>query len=235
MCAVLLNPKQLRTSPARSRTNTAANACDIGASDTAKASLMPSAPKPESGSRKAPKPKTCKVCKAKFIPFRSTQPTCGSVPCGVEYGLRVVAKAKAAKARKEATALREAKVAAKPRDKWLKEAQAAFNRFVRLRDADRPCISCGTTIAKWDAGHYRSVGSNPALRFEPLNNHKQCAQCNQHKSGNAIEYRIGLIARIGLEAVEWLEGPHDPKHYTIDDLRAIKATYAAKCRELEAK
>lgn len=147
--------------------------------------------------------------------------------------MQVVAKNKATKARKEARAHREAREAAKPRSWFMKAAQVAFNKWVRLRDADRPCISCGTTNAKWDAGHYRSVGSNPALRFEPLNNHKQCAQCNQHKSGNAIEYRIGLIARIGQANVDWLEGHHEPKHYTVDDLKAIRAEYTRKAKELE--
>ena len=178
--------------------------------------------------------KTCKICRTKFEPVRALQPTCGDFGCGMEYGLQVIAKSKAAKARKEATAHREAKAAAKPRSWFLKAAQAAFNKFVRLRDADRPCISCGTTVAKWDAGHYRSVGSNPALRFEPLNNHKQCSQCNQHKSGNVFEYRIGLIARIGQANVDWLEGPHESKHYSIDDLKQIKADYTRMAKELEA-
>lgn len=183
----------------------------------------------------AQKPKTCRICKDKFVPVRPLQPVCQKFACGMEYGLQVIAKAKASKAAKEARAHREAKAAAKPRSWFMKAAQVAFNRWVRVRDADRPCISCGTTEAKWDAGHYRSVGSNPALRFEPLNNHKQCAQCNQHKSGNALEYRIGLIARIGQESVDWLEGPHEAKHYSIDDLKQIKADYTRMAKELENK
>src|SRR4030067_505733 len=137
------------------------------------------------------------------------------------------------KAKREAKDHRERKAAAKPRSKWMAEAQPSFNRWMRLRDAARPCISCGTTNAKWDAGHYRSVGSHPALRFEPLNNHKQCAQCKQHKSGNVVEYRLGLLARIGPINVEWLEGSHPPKKYTIDDLRQIKAHYAKLAKEIE--
>lgn len=173
---------------------------------------------------KPPKPKKCRVCSDNFQPMTRTQIVCGW-QCAIKHAENVSAK-------KEARELREAKARIKTRQQWLKEAQVAFNRWVRLRDADRPCISCGTTEAKWDAGHYRSVGSNPALRFEPLNNHKQCAQCNQHKSGNAIEYRIGLVARIGAEAVEWLEGPHESKHYSIDDLKAIKAHYNALAKQL---
>ena len=177
------------------------------------------------------KPKTCKSCRTKFVPVRPLQVVCGFA-CAMAHADKAKARATATEALKAARAHREALAATKPRNKWLKEAQAAFNKWVRLRDADRPCISCGTTEAKWDAGHYRSVGSNPALRFEPLNNHKQCSQCNQHKSGNAIEYRIGLISRIGQMHVDWLEGPHQPRHYTVDDLKAIKARYTAMAKEL---
>lgn len=178
--------------------------------------------------------KKCKVCGDKFTPFNSIQPTCGNFECNMTYAMAVVQKNDAKKAKDEAKATREAKTRAKPRSKWMAEAQAAVNKVIRLRDKDRPCISCGThTAGKWDAGHYRSVGSNPALRFEPLNIHKQCVPCNQHLSGNAMEYRIGLIARIGQEAVDFLEGPHEAKHYTIDDLKKIKADYNRIAKEME--
>ena len=53
------------------------------------------------------------------------------------------------------------------------------------------------------------------------------------KSGNLGPYRMELIKRIGQEKVDWLEGPHEPKRYTIDDLKAIKAHYRALARELK--
>lgn len=220
------------TSQTRSLSNTNAPALRTGADATGMTLPNPSATKPASGSRKPPRAKTCRVCKSKFKPVRAVQPTCDNFECRLEYGLLMAAKAKAARERKAAQEHREKKVKAKTARDYLPLAQAAFNKYIRLRDADRPCISCGITYGKWNAGHYRSVGSNPALRFEPLNNHKQCVQCNQSKSGNAIEYRIGLIARIGLEAVEWLEGPHEPKKYTIDDLKQIKSKYTALAKEL---
>ena len=40
---------------------------------------------------------------------------------------------------------------------------------------------------------------------------------------------------IGAEAVAWLEGKHDPKHYSIDDLKVIKAEYRQKLRELKER
>lgn len=111
----------------------------------------------------------------------------------------------------------------KTRSQWMREAQAAFNAWIRYRDRDKPCISCGATgRTSWDAGHYRSVAAAPSLRFDEDNVHKQCVPCNQHRSGNAIEYRRGLVARIGVERVEWLEREHPPKKYTIDELRLLK-------------
>lgn len=226
------SPKRSRTSQTRKQSPISVSASDIGARSSGMTSQSKCATKPASGSRKLPRAKTCRVCKSKFQPVRAVQPTCDNFDCKLEYGLLMVAKSKAAKAKKDAQDHKQAKDKAKTARDYLPLAQAAFNKFIRLRDADRPCISCGITYGKWNAGHYRSVGSNPALRFEPLNNHKQCVQCNQSKSGNAVEYRIGLIARIGIEAVEWLEGPHEPKKYTIDDLKQIRTTYTRMAKEM---
>ncbi|MNY82825.1 Bacteriophage Lambda NinG protein [compost metagenome] len=48
-----------------------------------------------------------------------------------------------------------------------------------------------------------------------------------------MDYRIGLIARIGLEAVDALEADQSVRKYTVDDLKAIKANYRALARELK--
>lgn len=129
----------------------------------------------------------------------------------------------------------KAREAVKTRAQHLKEAQAAFNAVIRERDKDLPCISCNRHHSgQFHAGHYRSVGSSPELRFEPLNVHKQCAPCNNHKSGNVVEYRISLVKRIGLDNVEWLEGKHEPKRYTIEDVKALKAKLRAELRAMQA-
>lgn len=182
---------------------------------------------------KPPRPKKCRVCPEKFTPRKALQIVC-SPACALLHAQRQGEKQRKALDKIERKAIREAKERVKPRSAYMREAQAAFNAWVRERDAEQPCISCGRHHqGKYDAGHYRSVGSNPALRFEPLNCHKQCVPCNQHKSGNAIEYRIGLVARVGAETVAWLEEPHEPKRYSIDDLKAIKAKYKALTRELQ--
>lgn len=134
---------------------------------------------------------------------------------------------------------RERREKLKTRSDYIKEAQIAFNSFVRLRDAGRPCISCGVPLRAgevgggYDCGHYRSVGSAPHLRFEADNAHGQCKQCNRWGSGRAVDYRVGLIDRIGRAAVEALEADQAPRNYSIDDLREIVRTYRAKCKELE--
>jgi hypothetical protein len=124
--------------------------------------------------------------------------------------------------------------AIKSRSDWVKEAQQAFNAWVRERDKDKPCISCQRHhTGQYHAGHYRTTKACPELRFEPFNVHKQCSVCNNHLSGNILEYRINLIKRIGIELVEWLEGAHEPKKYTIDDLKAIKSEYKEKLKQLQ--
>ena len=191
---------------------------------------------------KQPKPKICRnaACSIKFVPQRLGQAVC-SPACALatkdvnqEKALRSLAQVgrREIKVRKEQL---------KSRADHLREAQAAVNEFIRLRDAHLPCISCDSTPndndlmtgSRWDAGHYRSVGACPELRFEPLNIHRQCVRCNRNLSGNAVEYRIRLLHRIGIDKVEWLEGPHSARKYTVDEIKAIKADYRAKTRELK--
>lgn len=185
-----------------------------------------------------PRPKKCKVatCRASFVPTKSFQTWC-SPDCAV-----VIVRAKQAAERKsfEQRERREIKVRKeklKSRADHLKDTQKAFNAWIRERDAGQPCISCGTTAdVQYCAGHYRTTAAAPELRFEPLNVHLQCNRnCNMGQSGNLLGYRPRLIEKIGIEAVEWLEGPHEPKKYTIDELKALTATYRAKTRELKGK
>ena len=166
-----------------------------------------------------------------FYPANSLAKVC-SVQCAMEYAKK---QAVAEQNKAEKKRLKERKEQLKSRAEWLRDAQAVFNKFIRLRDKDQPCISCGRYHeGQWHAGHYRSVGACPELRFCEQNVHKQCSVCNNHKSGNIIEYRINLVRRIGQSAVEFLEKQdHDPKKYTIEDCKAIIKHYKAKIKELE--
>lgn len=192
--------------------------------------------------RKPAKTKKCRVaaCGASFVPSRMGQVVC-SPACALIDGPRHAPKARKALADIERKDIKVRKEKLKSRADHLREAQAAVNEYVRLRDAHLPCISCDSTPndsdlitgSRWDAGHYRSVGACPELRFEPLNIHRQCVKCNRNLSGNAVEYRIRLVQRIGAEKVAWLEGLHAPCKYTVEEIKAIKANYRAMTKELK--
>jgi len=185
--------------------------------------------------RKPAKPKKCRVatCRASFVPSRMGQAVC-SPACALIDGPRHAPKARKALADIERKDIKVRKEKLKSRADHLKDTQQAFNAWVRARDAALPCVSCGRHHeGQYHAGHYRTVGANPELRFEPLNAWKQCAPCNNHLSGNLINYRISLLQRIGEEKVAWLEGPHEAKKYTVEELKAMTAEYRAKTRELK--
>jgi len=181
------------------------------------------------------KAKKCRACKSSFTPLRPMQIAC-SVPCSVKLSAEKRQRKAAQEAREERRSSREALEKVKTRGEHLREAQAAFNAWIRLRDAGDPCISCKRPASwdgQWDAGHYLSRGSSPSLRFEPLNVHKQCLPCNRHQSGFLVAYRLNLIEKIGREKVEWLEGPHEAKKLPIPEIVELKAFYRAEVRRLK--
>ena len=189
---------------------------------------------------KQPKPKTCKnpACRESFVSQRLGQAVC-SPKCALATVEVQKAKEKKSLAQADRREIKVRKEALKTRGDHIREAQQAFNEYIRTRDqaAGHFCISSGKPL-DWsgnavDAGHYRSVGSAPHLRFDERNCHAQSKQDNRFLSGNAVDYRIGLIARIGQEAVDALEADQSVRKYTVDEIKAIKATYRAKTRELK--
>ena len=187
---------------------------------------------------KPPKQHKCKECGEYYTKFRSTQQVC-SVKCAMAMGKRKAEekRKKLEKAdRLEASRrMRERKEKLKSRSDWLKDLQRVFNEFIRLRDKDLPCISCGRYHeGQYHAGHYRSVGACPELRFNEDNVHKQCSACNSHLSGNILEYRLGLIEKIGLDRVEFLERKdHPPLKLSFEEIKDLIKVYKAKCKELK--
>lgn len=201
---------------------------------------------------KNPKPKKCKnpQCGEVFTPRNSLQKTCWKVECALAVGQKELERRKKQEQKEFRAETKRRKEKVKSRADWLKEAQQVFNKYIRLRDAALPCICCGEWAnedwkpgGSWDAGHFRSVGAHPELRFEELNCHKQLKSCNSgegkfgkfHGNSRTVSkrYKERLPAKIGQEAYDWLMGPHEPKHYTIDDLKAIKAEYTKKIKEIE--
>ncbi len=180
----------------------------------------------------------CKECKEKFEVKYPFQKFCilknECIKAHVEFSKEQQVKKKKSDWKERKKVIKE-KI--KTRSDHLKEAQKEFNRYIRLRDKDEPCISCQKPLrhGNIDAGHYRSVGGCPELRFNELNNNAQCVYCNRYLSANLINYRINLIKKIGLEKVEFLEGHHEPLKLSIDEIKAIKAKYNKKCKELNNK
>lgn len=173
------------------------------------------------------KQRRCKACKQPFTPSRPLQTVCSPL-CA--HAIVQINKAKVI--RRE---VKDGRERLKTRAQWMREAQQAVNAYVRARDAALPCISCGRHHdGQWHAGHYLSTGARPELRFDLDNIHKQCAPCNTHLSGNLVLYRAALIVKVGMATVERLEGPQAPKHYSIDDLKAIRDKYRAMIKELKA-
>lgn len=193
--------------------------------------------------RKPPRRK-CTVCREWFHPVRAEQYVC-SYECACVHGKAANDAAKAEKQRKEkkrrleeerADRQRQAerRMAVKPISYFIKQAQHAFNEFIRYRDRDLPCISCGRHHdGQYHAGHFRTTGASPELRFDEDNCHKQCSACNNHLSGNLTAYRPALIAKIGQARFDALMGPHALPKWTRDDYIRIRDEYRAKLRDLK--
>ena len=155
---------------------------------------------------------------------------------------REEAKKARAAAKVERATTRARKQALKRIPDLIREAQTAFNAFVRARDETQPCICCGRFAVGnygaghgWDCGHYRSTGSASHLRFHEDNAHRQLVVCNRHGAGRAVDYRIGLIQRIGLARVEALEANNYVHKWTREELMSIKQLYREKLNELRVK
>ena len=160
-----------------------------------------------------------------------------SLDCAYALANQVVEKKKAKEAQEDRKETRKKLDAMRTKPQLVKVAQTAFNAFVRARDADKPCISCGKPPSSEsnsvDAGHFRSVGSAPHMRFVEDNVHGQCKHCNQYLAGNVLAYRKGLIERIGLARVEQIESDQTVRKYTKEGLQEIAKHYNAEARRLK--
>lgn len=206
-------------------------------------------------SRKLPRARNCKICKKRFKPITLYEWWCCEehkdeliTKLAVEARQRSIQKAERRRkdeAQQERRSLKVRKLALKSPSYFMKQAQQAFNLFIRTRDNDKPCISCGETSppdlhgGQWDCGHFKTVGAHPELRFEELNAHRQCKSCNAGSSKYAAkgatvaqQYEANLILRVGQEAVDWLNGPHEAKNYRRDDFISIRDAYRKKARVL---
>ena len=206
---------------------------------------------------KPQKLKVCKVCKCNFLaaPGLLRAKVCGPV-CAMTLGRSARIKAEKVRQVKERRETKAKLAKLKSRGEWLAEAKVAIQQYRRLEELSkgRGCMSCGRSQAEvigtdawkpggaWDGGHFVSKGARPELALEPLNIWLQCKSCNAGsgkyaRKGYTVNaaFEANLIEQEGAELVEWLKGPHELKHYTTDQLIAIKADYTARVRELKAR
>jgi len=170
--------------------------------------------------------KSCKKCGESFTPFSTLDKHC-YVCKKTEQAMKNLAKIKKEKVKKQKEDLLTT-------SDYLKMAQQVFNKWVRLRDKDQGCISCGGKLgSKYDAGHFWSAGGHSSVRFHPDNVHAQCVACNQHKHGNLIAYRDGLINKIGNDGYFFLETLcHDTKKWDKEELKELIKIYKKKIKDV---
>lgn len=161
-----------------------------------------------------------------------------SIDCLMSYtksdqGRKAVQKAVTRQNNKDKAVIREKH---KTRGQYVREAQAAVNAYVRWRDKDKGCISCSARLPTdaqgggFDAGHYRSRGSSPHLRFRLDNIFGQCKRCNRYLSGAVDKMRVGIVWRYGQEFLDRIEMEHEGRHYSIEELQRIKSIFTRKLR-----
>lgn len=195
--------------------------------------------------------KHCQVCQKPYTPQRMGQVVCSPV-CAIKMA-RASVKKRLDADKQEKREHKAKKEAAKTRQQWLAEAKTAMQAMRRLEELakGRGCMSCGRSQQEveagdwrpggyWDGGHFKSKGAFPELALEPLNIWLQCKSCNAGsgkyaRKGYTVNssFEAGLVAAEGQDLVDWLNGPHKPKHYDIDDLKAIIQHCKTRVKELK--
>ena len=184
----------------------------------------------------------CSLCRKKV---EAESAVIGSLKafCSMEHLIEFSRSAAGKKIKQSAEkkVIKETKERLKTRSDRVREALATFNRYIRARDMGKPCICCGRSQGDLkhggavDAGHYRSRGSAPGLKFNLFKCHSQLAYCNRYLSGNVVGYRAGLIERIGLDRVERLEQDNSPRRFDAEYLDRVKRIFTKRAKLYERK
>lgn len=170
----------------------------------------------------------CKNCKNKFEPVRFNMKYCLEPEC-----VRVWVESEKAKQWKKTKA--KAKLDLMTLSDYLKLAQITFNKYINLRDKDKPCISCDKPITgRVNASHFWNANNHYNVRFNEDNVHSSCITCNQFLSGNLLEYRTRLISKIGEQRFNILESESKKtRKFTIEELKEIIKEYKLKIKQYE--
>jgi hypothetical protein len=175
------------------------------------------------------KQKKCRTCGVMFTPYKSTQIVC-STKCAIEYSNQKIKKEAKKKARAERKQYYKDNMTLSD---MKKKVQTVFNKYIRLRDMHKGCISCGTPLQnrKFDAGHFYAT-TYQGLRFNEDNVHGQCVPCNRNLHGNIHEYRKRITDRISEEELQWLDDNRYCKlKLTKHELEELYNEYKQKIKE----
>jgi hypothetical protein len=171
----------------------------------------------------------CKLCKKEFTQFNSTISVCG-YQCAIEWGKLHPKKTSIKRVNSQLKS--EAKEKLETYSQKVNKAKVIFQKWIRERDKDLPCISCGTTKASmWHASHFKKAETFSGVIFHEFNVWRSCSKCNIFLNGNELKYRENLVKKIGVEQVEALEqlaNETRTKKWTIEELQLIKNKYKIK-------
>ena len=179
--------------------------------------------------------KNCPSCNILFEPRKHFNSTIKSKYCDLCTKTRQALKNLERIKKEDKNRLNDKKKELLTLSDHLKLTQMVVNKYIRLRDKDELCISCGKKINGVEhASHYLSSGGHSNIRFHEDNIWKSCYKCNVMLSGNSTSYRIRLIKKIGVERVEWLEdNAYIEKKWTREELKEIQEIYKAKIKNLK--
>ena len=115
--------------------------------------------------------------------------------------------------------------------------QKHFNKFIRLRDFGKSCISCGRQ-RMLQAGHFYPVKNYDGLRFDEANVHGECASCNGFDDMHLLGYSENLKQRIGIEEYEALKKraeayKRDGYKWSRAEIAEMLEHYKARVKEIE--
>jgi len=127
---------------------------------------------------------------------------------------------------------------AKSVQQLIKQLQPLFNKWIRLRDFGKPCISCGEYNDKMDAGHFYAKSGYSGLRFDEDNTHAECQRCNRFDESHLISYSENLKEKIGEKDFKALkERAQDYKingrKWSRAELRDLIEMYKSKIKLME--
>lgn len=121
----------------------------------------------------------------------------------------------------------------------IQQTQKLVNKYVRLRDRGKNCISQLIPYKDdFDAGHCFPVKGYEGLRFDLDNIHGQSINANRFLEGDHINYLVNLPTRIGEQRTrELIQRAKDYKRngykFSRPELLEIQANIKQKIKELK--